>query len=140
MFPCCCCHTGALGVCSHHHVVALWPHGHGGAGELCVVIVMQWLWACVVVVAQGKVCALSAQWTCALVALPCVHGRRLAGALGKCGHCRMCVILACMVCHASACIRGERPWLSTDSLSWVRHAAAFDEYSHGYRAKEEFSR
>ena|SRR6266404_6676002 len=107
MFPHCCHCTGALGACSRHHMVALWLHGRGGTGELCVVIVMQWLWACVVIVTQGKVCALSAQWTCALIALPCAHGRRPTGALGECGCCRMCVVLECMVCHASACMCGD---------------------------------
>ncbi len=106
MFPHCHRHTGALGACSHHHV-ALWPHGHGGTGELCVVIVTQWLWACMVVVTQRKVCALSAQWTCALVALPCAHGCHPTGALGKRGHCHTCVVLACTVCHASACMCGD---------------------------------
>ncbi len=99
--------TRALRGRSCRRAVALWPRGRGGAGELCVVIVMQWLWACVVVVAQGKVCALSAQWTCALVALPCAHGRCPAGALGERGRCRACVVLACMVCHVSACMRGD---------------------------------
>jgi len=76
------CTAGAL---AHVVVVVRWSYG-------CVVVVaqrhchraivvMQWFWACVVIVTQGKVRALSAQWTCTLSITLCACGSRRAGAL-----------------------------------------------------------
>jgi len=78
--------------------IVRWPYG----GVVVVarrhchhaVVVAQWLWACVVVVARGKVRASSAQWTCTLGVALCACGSRRAGALGEHGRCPVVTLIA----------------------------------------------